>query len=86
MPYGARFLRAVDMLAIVLVGFRFAAAVLGAGLPRFRWIPCGIVLAAMGFILNAKLGRIIRNGGYEDSGTRKPRPSPAWPLDEWNAG
>jgi hypothetical protein len=82
MQYSARELRAVDMLAMVLVGFGLAAVMLGAALPRFRWIPCGIVLATMGFILNAKLRRIVRNGGHEDACAGKRVRSPAGPLDD----
>jgi hypothetical protein len=82
MQYSARELRAVDMLAMVLVGFGLAAAVLGAALPRLRWIPCGIVLATMGFILNAKLRRIVRNGGQEEARAGKPVRSPTGPLGD----
>lgn len=80
MRYSDRFLRTVDMLALVLVGFGLAAACLGGLRPQFRWIFGGLVLAVLGFVLNAKLRRILRNGGYEDSGIGEP--APAAPLDE----
>ena len=73
--------RAVDMFAIVLSGFGILAAILGLLLPRARWVPCGIVLASLGFILNAKLRRIIANGGSEDAHHGKPIASPPTHLD-----
>lgn len=72
MQYTSRDLRAVDTLAMVLVGFGFAAMVLGLLLPRVRWIPCGLVLLALGFILNAKLRRLIRDGGRQSALASKP--------------
>ena len=72
MQYSSRDLRAVDVLALVLAGFGILAAVLGMMLARARWVPCGIVLAGLGFFLNAKLRRIIANGGREDADRGKP--------------
>ncbi len=69
------------MLALVLAGFGILAAVLGMMLGLSRWVPCGIVLAGLGFILNAKLRRIIANGGREDAHVGKPIASPPTHLD-----
>jgi len=81
MQYSQRDLRAVDMLALVLVGFGIAAAVLGLLLWRARWVPCGLVLAALGLALNAKLRRILRAGGLEDTAFSKPASPGAGQLD-----
>jgi hypothetical protein len=82
MQYSSRDLRAVDIMALVLAGFGIAAAVLGVLLSRTRWVPCGVVLAGLGFVLNAKLRRIIANGGHEGPGATKPVALPAGHLDE----
>ena len=77
MQYSSRDLRAVDMLALVLAGFGILAAIFGMMLARARWVPCGIVLAGLGFTLNARLRRIIADGGREDAdGGKSVAPPP----------
>jgi hypothetical protein len=70
MQYSEKELRAVDLLALILIGFGFAVTALGAMLNREPWVPSGIVLILLGAALEIKVRRIMRNDGREDGPTK----------------
>ena len=76
MRYGERDLRAVDVLALLLVGLGILCAVLTAlswskgpselaSSAGARWAVSSIVLLALGCALNIKLRRVLKRGGAE---------------------
>ncbi|HEY2881386.1 MAG TPA: hypothetical protein VGJ15_03110 [Pirellulales bacterium] len=65
--YSLRELRAVDFLAIVFAGFGGSATFAGFLRSNPSWIVGGLGLFITGIVLNIKLKRVRRSGGFENT-------------------
>jgi hypothetical protein len=74
MFYSSRDLRAVDLLAILLVGFGVVAGVFGILDSDWAYFAVGIGLIILGFALNQKLLAVSRTQGVDVEAARSLRP------------